>query len=94
MAKRTIYSSSVQYLEAATPKIIPLKKSKAKESRIEKLSEICNFNKRGYCKSKENCTKKHSDIVCDDLECDEEKCFNKLGLNWAKLSPSWDWTLL
>ena len=53
---------------------MPPKKSKAKESKTENSSQKCNFNNRGYCKSKENCTKKQGDIVCDDFECDEEKC--------------------
>ena len=66
--------SSVQYSKAATSKNMPPKKSKAKESKTNKSSEKCNFNNRGYCKSREDCTKKHSDIVCDDLECDEVKC--------------------
>ena len=48
---------------------MPPKKSQNKNS-----SSKCNFNNRGYCKSKNDCKDKHSDDICNNLECNEENC--------------------
>ena len=53
---------------------MPPKKSQVKEKKAPKSSQKCNFHNRGYCKSKDECDKNHSDIVCNNKECDEEKC--------------------
>ena len=53
-------------------KKVPLKKSQTDQK--SKSSEKCSFYNRGYCKSKEDCTKAHNDEVCDDLECEEDQC--------------------
>ena len=53
---------------------MPPKKSQIKQISKKKPAEKCHFNNRGYCKSKEDCDKKHSDDICEDLECPEEEC--------------------
>ena len=53
---------------------MPPKKSQVKDSSKKKSAEKCHFNNRGYCKSKEECDKKHSDDICEDLECIEDNC--------------------
>ena len=53
---------------------MPPKKSQIKETKTQKSLQKCNFNNRGYCKSKKECINKHSDVVCDNSECDEENC--------------------
>ena len=52
---------------------MPPKKVKSKQTLRKKPSEKCHFNNRGYCKSKE-CELKHSDDLCEDEECTEDKC--------------------
>ena len=52
----------------------------------KKTSRPCQFNNRGYCKKKEECEQKHSDEVCDDLNCDEENC-EKRHPNPCKFGP-------
>ena len=39
----------------------------------KKKSKKCYYNNRGYCKAKEECVHKHSDKVCEDLDCIEVK---------------------
>ena len=51
-------------------KIMPPKKSNGKK----KTSDMCSNYNRGYCKFRDECTKTHSDKVCDDVDCDEEIC--------------------
>ena len=63
--------SSVQDGEAATSNTMPPKKP---QNKVQKTSKRCNFNNRGYCKSEKECSNKHSDVVCDTLECEEETC--------------------
>ena len=50
---------------------MPPKKAKNQESVKE---EICQYYNRGYCKHKKDCSKLHSDKVCDDTDCNEEEC--------------------
>ena len=50
---------------------MPPKKSQHK---TQNTSKKCNSNNRGYCKSEKECSNKHSDVVCDTLECEEETC--------------------
>ena len=52
----------------------------------KKISDKCKFNNRGYCKKKEECENKHSDEVCEDLNCDEVNC-NKRHPNPCKFGP-------
>ena len=67
-------TSSVQYTEAPTSINMPPKKSQVKEKKTPKSLQKCNFNNRGYCKAKDECDKNHSDVVCNNKACDEEKC--------------------
>ena len=53
---------------------MPPKKSQNKEAGKTKTSEKCKYYNRGYCKNKEDCENLHNDKVCDDLDCDENKC--------------------
>ena len=59
---------------------------KSKDASKNNTSTKCKFNNRGYCKLKEQCDKKHSDIVCEDLDCTEEKC-EKRHPNPCKFGP-------
>ena len=59
---------------------MPPKKAQNKESEKE---EICQYYNRGYCKHKEDCTKFHSDKVCNDTACNETEC-NKRNPNPCK----------
>ena len=65
---------------------MPPKKSQKKEAVKKKTSEKCNFNNRGYCNLKEACVNKHSDKVCDDLDCSEIEC-EKRHPNPCKFGP-------
>ena len=38
------------------------------------VENICNFFKYGYCKFKMSCKNKHVTIVCDDENCNPQKC--------------------
>ena len=58
-----------QHLKTMAPK-----KSQTKQT---SKNERCPYNNRGYCKSKDNCDKKHSDKVCEDSNCKEEFCENR-----------------
>ena len=53
---------------------MPPKKSQRKDNKTLKK---CNFNNRGYCKNKNECSKDHSEVVCDDQKCDELKCIKR-----------------
>ena len=47
------------------------------QSKDNKTLKKCNFNNRGYCKNKNECSKDHSEVVCDDQKCDELKCIKR-----------------
>ena len=53
---------------------MPPKKSQSKENKTRKK---CNLNNRGYCKAENECSKDHSDVVCDDPKCDESNCVKR-----------------
>ena len=46
---------------------------KAQKKDAVKTSK-CNFNNRGYCRLKDECENKHTNKVCNDLDCDEDEC--------------------
>ena len=52
---------------------MPPKKSQTKPSKT-RASEKCHHHNRGYCKSKDECENKHSEDICEDIDCIEEKC--------------------
>ena len=52
---------------------MPPKKSQTKPSKT-RTSEKCHHHNRGYCKSKDECENKHSEDICEDIECSEEQC--------------------
>ena len=52
---------------------MPPKKSLTKFSK-SRASEKCHHHNRGYCKSKDECEKKHSEDICENIKCSEEKC--------------------
>ena len=47
---------------------------KKHQDKTQKSSQKCNFNNRGFCKSKTECKNRHSDVVCDNQKCEEENC--------------------
>ena len=54
---------------------------KKHQDKTQKLSQKCNFNNRGFCKSKTECKNKHSDVVCDNQKCEEENCDKDILFN-------------
>ena len=38
---------------------------------------VCQFNKFGYCRYKENCRKMHVDKLCDNPSCELSKCIQR-----------------
>ena len=56
---------------------MPPKKSKSKDTGNKRTSEKCVFYNRGYCKSREECEKHHSDKVCNDINCNEKECMSR-----------------
>ena len=38
---------------------------------------VCNYNKFGYCKFKENCRRLHNDVVCQEANCEVKSCFSR-----------------
>ena len=50
---------------------MPPKKSQKK---VAAKTSKCNFNNRGYCRLKDECDNKHTNKVCNDLDCDEDEC--------------------
>ena len=55
------------------------RQSKTSEDKIKKEekineSEKCDYFNRGYCKWQNDCEKKHNDKVCNNIDCDEDKC--------------------
>lgn len=53
---------------------MPPKKSKSNQEVTKKTPKKCPYNNRGYCKSKEECENRHTDKVCEDLDCIENNC--------------------
>ena len=38
---------------------------------------VCKYNKYGYCKFKENCQRLHSNVVCQDANCEVTSCLSR-----------------
>ena len=53
---------------------MPPKKAKNSETVKKMMVEKCANYNRGYCKFKDECTKKHDDKVCNDMDCNEQDC--------------------
>ena len=52
------------------------KKAKAKEKPDSQFQK-CQYYDRGFCNKGNECTKYHSDKVCQDLNCFEDNCMDR-----------------